>query len=51
MEKTTMSLQEFSAQIDISLPKVYDLVKDRGSLLSESEHDFLYLLRHIRNGF
>lgn len=27
MEKTTMSVQELSSQMDISLPKVYELVK------------------------
>ncbi len=30
MEKTTMSVQELSAQIGISLPKAYELVKDPG---------------------
>ena len=30
MEKTTMSVQELSAQIEISLPKAYELVKTPG---------------------
>lgn len=30
MEKTTMSVQELSAQMGISLPKVYELVKTPG---------------------
>ena len=30
MEKTTMSVQEFSAQMGISLPKAYELVKKPG---------------------
>ena len=30
MEKTTMSVQELSAQMDISLPKAYELVKEPG---------------------
>ena len=29
MEKTTMSVQELSAQMGISLPKAYELVKKR----------------------
>lgn len=28
MEKTTMSVQELSAQMGISLPKAYELVKE-----------------------
>lgn len=28
MEKTTMSVQELAAQMGISLPKAYELVKD-----------------------
>ena len=30
MEKTTMSVQELSAQMGISLPKAYELVKSEG---------------------
>ena len=30
MEKTTMSVQELSAQMGISLPKAYELVKTLG---------------------
>jgi excisionase family DNA binding protein len=30
MEKTTMSVQELSAQMGISLPKAYELVKTPG---------------------
>ncbi len=30
MEKTTMSVQELSAQMGISLPKAYELVKSAG---------------------
>ncbi len=30
MEKTTMSVQELSAQMGISLPKAYELVKTSG---------------------
>lgn len=30
MEKTTMSVQELSAQIGILLPKAYELVKEPG---------------------
>lgn len=30
MEKTTMSVQELSAQMGISLPKAYELVKLEG---------------------
>lgn len=30
MEKTTMSVQELSAQMGISLPKAYELVKKAG---------------------
>ena len=30
MEKTTMSVQELSAQLGISLPKAYALVKSEG---------------------
>lgn len=30
MEKTTMSVQELSAQMGISLPKAYELVKQTG---------------------
>lgn len=30
MEKTTMSVQELSSQIGISLPKAYELVKTPG---------------------
>lgn len=30
MEKTTMSVQELSAQMGISLPKAYELVKSSG---------------------
>ena len=30
MEKTTMSVQELSAQMGISLPKAYELVKKIG---------------------
>ena len=30
MERTTMSVQELSAQMGISLPKAYELVKDPG---------------------
>lgn len=30
MDKTTMSVQELSAQMGISLPKAYDLVKSEG---------------------
>ncbi len=30
MEKTTMSVQELSAQLGISLPKAYELVKEPG---------------------
>jgi excisionase family DNA binding protein len=30
MEKTTMSVQELSAQMGISLPKAYELVKKPG---------------------
>lgn len=30
MEKTTMSVQELSAQMSISLPKAYELVKEPG---------------------
>lgn len=30
MEKTTMSVQELSAQMGISLPKSYELVKEPG---------------------
>jgi excisionase family DNA binding protein len=30
MEKTTMSVQELSAQMGISLPKAYELVKKQG---------------------
>ena len=30
MDKTTMSVQELSAQMDISLPKAYALVKQPG---------------------
>ena len=32
MEKTTMSVQELSAQMGISLPKAYELVKEQGFL-------------------
>ena len=31
MERTTMSVQELSAQMGISLPKAYELVKTPGS--------------------
>ncbi len=31
MEKTTMSVQELSSQMGISLPKAYELVKEPGS--------------------
>lgn len=30
MEKTTMSVQELSAQMGISLPKAHELVKEQG---------------------
>ena len=30
MEKTTMSVQELSAQLGISLPKAYELIKSDG---------------------
>ena len=30
MEKTTMSVQELSAQMGISLPKAYELAKSEG---------------------
>ena len=30
MEKTTISVQELSAQMGISLPKAYELVKEPG---------------------
>jgi DNA-binding IclR family transcriptional regulator len=30
MEKTTMSVQELSAQMGVSLPKAYELVKTPG---------------------
>ena len=30
MEKTSMSVQELSAQMGISLPKAYELVKEPG---------------------
>jgi len=30
MERTTMSVQELSAQMGISLPKAYELVKTQG---------------------
>ena len=30
MEKTTMSVQDLSAQMGISLPKAYELVKEPG---------------------
>ena len=30
MEKTTMSVQELSTQMGISLPKAYELVKSEG---------------------
>ena len=30
MDKTTMSVQELSAQMGISLPKAYELVKKEG---------------------
>ena len=30
MEKTTMSVQELSSQLGISLPKVYEFVKSEG---------------------
>jgi len=30
MEKTTMSVQELSSQMGISLPKAYELVKTQG---------------------
>ena len=30
MERTTMSVQELSAQMGISLPKAYELVKEPG---------------------
>ena len=30
MERTTMSVQELSAQMGISLPKAYELVKNPG---------------------
>lgn len=30
MEKTTMSVQELAAQMGISLPKAYELVKEPG---------------------
>ena len=30
MEKTSMSVQELSAQMGISLPKAYELVKSEG---------------------
>ena len=30
MDKTTMSVQELSAQMGISLPKAYELVKTQG---------------------
>ena len=30
MEKTTMSVQELSAQMGISLPKAYEFVKEPG---------------------
>ena len=30
MEKTTMSVQELSSQMGISLPKAYELVKEPG---------------------
>lgn len=30
MEKTTMSVQELSSQLGISLPKAYELVKSEG---------------------
>ena len=33
MEKTTMSVQELSAQKGISLPKAYELVKTLGFLI------------------
>ena len=34
MEKTTMSVQELSAQMGISLPKAYELVKTPGFCLA-----------------
>lgn len=37
MEKTTLSVQELSAQMGISLPKAYELVKTPDSRQSESE--------------
>jgi len=39
MEKTTMSVQELSAQMGISLPKAYELVKSPGlDLCQYSRH-------------
>ena len=40
MEKTTMSVQELSAQMGISLPKAYELVKTPGFQQYESEQEF-----------
>ena len=40
MEKTTMSVQELSAQMGISLPKAYELVKTPDFRQYESEQEF-----------
>lgn len=39
MEKTTMSVQELSTQMGISLPKAYELVKQPGFQPSKLEHE------------
>lgn len=41
MERSTMSVQELSSQMGISLPKAYELVKQPGlSWCSVSEQEF-----------
>lgn len=55
MEKTTMSVQELSAQMGISLPKAYELVKTPGFptirigarilIPIENEYEEMYALR------
>ena len=41
MEKTTMSVQELSAQMGISLPKAYELVKTPDFRQYESEKNLV----------
>ena len=50
MEKTTMSVQELSAQMGISLPKAYELVKTPGFPTIRIGARILIRLKPIKNG-